>query len=1115
MVRSIASSFLLLGLSGAAAVSVVGQPAVPSELDLELEAPETRQVHQGVPEIWRVPLEEGLFAELEILAAQAKIVLRLIDPAGTERQSKERNYESSPYKLRWIADLDGLWRVEISTGEGSEEADYSIHWKAVRVAGSSDRQLLRADGLVEEASSFFEAGTYGQAEPLMRQALELYEEALGPDHLEVASCLNGLATLSQRQGRYAVAEPLYQRALTIRESSLGPEHPQVADTLIDLAVLFWRQGRYAEAEPLYKRVTEIDEKTLGPNHPFLANGLNNLGVLYWRQGRYREAEALHQRALTIREQALGPEHPRVASSLNNLAVLYDDQGRYAEAEPLLLRVVEIDRKTVGPEHPNLGESLDNLAAHYRLQERYEEAEPLHRQALEIREKALGPDHPRVATSLNNLSALLNKMERYSEAEPLLRRALALQEEALGPEHPDVTHSLNNLAHALVQLERYQEAEPLLQRSMGIAEKALGTDHPAVAQSLIAQAEIAQKRQLPEVALPLLDRAIRILDGTSGFPGDRIRAYADRARILKALGRLAGALDDLEEALLTAEEMRPQAGGGEATRAAFFQRYSEEFSRMVSWQLEAGNLEAALEYAERGRARVLLDQLQAGKIDLRAGIAPEIRGPLEEREAVAQARMAEFQQRLTLLRGRRDLSDSQRGAEVAEVSQLLRAAHEEFSRIYAEIKNASPLWRDLITSGGQPVELRQLQRRIVPERGLLLLYQLGPEDSHLFVVGSERGDARAFSLEIGPEVGGLLGLPPGPLTISSVGRLLGADLGLFFTPSGNIEPLQEQLHGLWQVLVPEGLGERLLEAAEVVLVPDGALRNLPFEALLIQPGETWSESRFWLDEGPPIRYAPSATALYNIQRRPAAIPSPGPEGAILVSLADPFYDPMEESPEAEPNLPREVTRDAYVRAGGPLARLPGTARESDAIMAHFGPQRVTALRQRQATELNLRSSLQGRRYLHLATHGLVDERRGSLFAALAMTPPATEKASSDNDGFLQLYEVYELDLSEAELAVLSACETSVGSAVQGEGVFALSRGFLAAGARRVIASHWAVDDASTAELMGAAFARIAEAETQASPLDYAEVLREAKRRLRRNPLWSAPFYWAPFTLTGKR
>ena len=170
-----------------------------------------------------------------------------------------------------------------------------------------------------------------------------------------------------------------------------------------------------------------------------------------------------------------------------------------------------------------------------------------------------------------------------------------------------------------------------------------------------------------------------------------------------------------------------------------------------------------------------------------------------------------------------------------------------------------------------------------------------------------------------------------------------------------------------------------------------------------------------------------------------------------------------------------------------------------------------LQQLDATEVNLREAVEGdHRYLHLATHGTIDERRGSMYASLALAPVSESDPEPDNDGFLQLREVYGLDLSSVALAVLSACETNVGEDYVGEGVFSLSRGFLAAGAQRVIATQWQVDDRATSILIGAMFEEIAQA---GEDVDYAEALRTAQLEVRNNPEYADPYFWAAFTLTG--
>jgi tetratricopeptide (TPR) repeat protein len=276
----------------------------------------------------------------------------------------------------------------------------------------SSEPLIRAEYLASLGSAAHSAGNYPLAGRALVEALAFREQALGPDHANVAISLNNLAVVYRAQGRYAEAEPLHKRALAISEKVLGPEHPTVAIRLNNLAGLYQDQRRYVEAEPLYKRALAIGENVLGPEHPDVAIRLNNLALLYGVQGRYAEAEPLFTRALAIGEKALGPEHPNVAAGLNNLAVLYKRQGRYAEAEPLFTRALALGEKILGPEHPDVAIRLNNLAVLYQDQRRYAEAEPLYKRALAIDEKVLGLDHPHTKNIRKHLESL-----RQSAAPP--------------------------------------------------------------------------------------------------------------------------------------------------------------------------------------------------------------------------------------------------------------------------------------------------------------------------------------------------------------------------------------------------------------------------------------------------------------------------------------------------------------------------------------------------------------------------------------------------------------------------------------------------------------------------------------------------------------------------
>jgi tetratricopeptide (TPR) repeat protein/CHAT domain-containing protein len=967
------------------------------------------------------------------------------------------------------------------------------------------------------------AGRYSEAEATYQRALSIFETAHGPTHDRVASTLTSLGTLYTRQGRFEEAEPLLQRSLEIRESLFGPDDPRLAPSLGNLGNMYSSVGRIREAIGLAERALSLVESALPADHPNVALRLSNLAALYDLLGSYDEAAPLHRRALAIRESRLGPDHQDVAMSLNNLASLLLRSGRLAQAEPLYRRAIEILENRIGRDHIDFARALSNLASLYDRQGRPEEAEPIRLEIRRILDDSVVRDHPTRLAALNNLATSYG-MDRFEEAESIYLEVLAAAREADPPRVDQLGFTLRNLADLYGQRGDLEKAIPLLEEALAIREREFGEDFPGVAEVLKDLAALRLVTGQPEAALAGVDRALAILEHTGAHPDWVIDGLSVRANIHKVRGDDAAAISDLADALRRIEIARPLVGGSAQGRAAFFGAYALRFDLMVGWQIEAGNVAEAFAFAERGRARALLDQLAAGNVDLRASVPPEQRERLEAQERAARSRLAEYQQRITLLRGRHDLDEAARRARLASLEDSLRLADLAFRGVDAEIKSASGLLQTL--TGESPVSLAEAQERLVPDGGMLLFYDIGEQSSRLFAVPPAGGETRVLALRIDEEAAALLDLDPGPLTSVSLNRALMGDSaadssrGVAGLASRGTRSLrrgispEQTLHGLWRLLVPEELWSRVRSMPEVIVIPDGALHQLPFEALVVEPGSESGKVRYWLDGGPAIRYATSATSLTRLGDR-------GPSEAVnILSLSDPIYDPSEVEAVAVDPAPSEHPRRAeYERAGGRLARLPGTAEETRALveaLAGGTPSRdVTVLQRVQASETRLRDALADKRYVHLATHGLVDETRSSLFAALALTPPVGETSDSEDDGFLQLFEIYDLDLADVELTVLSACQTNVGEAVEGEGVFALSRGFLAAGSRRVIASQWSVDDASTAAMIGEFFRILAEAEGAGRSMDFAAALRDAKRFVRGQDRWSDPYFWAPFILTGQR
>jgi CHAT domain-containing protein/tetratricopeptide (TPR) repeat protein len=964
------------------------------------------------------------------------------------------------------------------------------------------------------ASCYNDQGRYGDAELLFRRALAIREKVFGLSHPDVARSLIDLAILQVNQANYDDAERLLKRSLGIAQK--GPDKLLVSVVYDTLGCMYQRLGRYGEAEFLIKRSLTTVEKTLGPKHPDVALCINHLANLYLEQRRSTEAELLLRHALSINQMILGPEHPNLADGLYSLARHQSDQGCYADAEPLLKRSIGMIQSTQGRENLGVAALLLDLANQYLAQGRYRDAAPLITRSLLIAERTFGVKNPEVAPYLSAQAALYIHEGNFVEAESSEKRALELLQ-ALDSEHPRIAGHLQSLAHVYFGQRRYSEAQPLLLRALEIQEKALGLDHAGVAISLGNLAALYLTKGDYEAAEPLVDRAIDIQNRGGVSERERYPTYKNRAELKWRQNRCTDAVADLYEAIRLAEGQRTKFAGDEQDRAVGFAQSGSAFETMVAWQSELNDVSAAFAAMERAQARSLIDQIAIARTNLLAGLPPRDADALRERDQAARTRVSSLERQLTILEGRRDLSVESRVATCKNLETELKAARDEAQEAYRAIRNVSPATRLAVGQDFAPISLDSLQTWLTDRQALLLRYFSGKNQLYLLVV-SPGALPRLLSLSADDELAQCLDIDVGALTEANLQKL--------FTVSG--QPLTHllanpqtsgqgvpRLAALWKILIPES--ERTLLTAgqlqRVMIIPDGPLGQLPFESLVVD--NDGAEPQFLLDVGPPIVYAPSATILYNLAERQAV---PGPKDLKpVLTVGDPTYPgaTAQVASTTASALDELTIRSRFTRHGGHLAQLPYTGTESKWVADNFtraGTPTVKLLKD-QATEAAVRINLPGRRIVHLACHGLVDQSYGNLFGSLALTPGKNSGTNPADDGFLTLAEIYELDLKSCELAVLSACETNYGPQQKGEGAWALSRGFLVAGAKRVVASNWLVDDEAAASLISYFCGGIANAEQKNVPVDYAEKLHAAKKWVRKQAKWKSPYYWGTFVLVG--
>ena len=1082
---------------------------------------EPQTLNPGEKHTYPLTLKANDFLKLVVEQQGIDVVVRLLGPDGNKLAEVDSpNGTQGPEPVSAIVEQSGSYTLEVESLDKAVQAGkYELKLEAVKPATDQDRARIEIEKLNAEIGTLRQAGKHTQALPLAQQVLEKSEKVFGPDHRLVGNSLNTLANLYLTKGDYVQAEPLFQRALAISEKVFGPDRPETATSLNSLALLYQAKGDHPRAEPLYQRSLAIREKTLGPTHPLVAQSLHNLGFLYQSKGDYPRAEPLYQRSLAIREKTLGPDHPETATSLNNLAGLYKAKGDYAQAEPLYQRSLAIDEKALGPDHPKVAVSFNNLALLYLDKGDYPRAEPFLLRSVAIREKALGPNHPDVAFSLSNLAGLYKAKGDFAQAELLFLRSLAIREKALGPDHPEVALSLSPLANLYREKGDYSRAEPLLLRSLAIREKAFGPDHPSVAISLNNLGLLYQIKGETTQAESLLKRALTITEKALGPDHPSVAIGLNNLAVLyQTMGETAQAVVYQTRSNDAAERdlMRNLVAGSEQQKALYLRKTGGLTDQSISFNIkdapqDRAALQAALTVILRRKGRSL-DAMTGAIETLRQRQTPETQKLLDDYASLAG------QLSVLTLRGpgTRKLGDH---------LAYLKELEQQKEQLEVEISAKSAEFKAQVT----PITLENVQSQIPAQASLVEYAVYRPFDAKTrqygnpryvaYVVkpGSGAGQGSGSSVQnpeskiqnqISPP--GTRNPEPGTLAFVDLGEVETIDqvvLALRQVLKDPSKKLNTEVQPRSQVLyklVMKPIEALVGKTSHLLISPDGALNLIPFSALMDERGQ-------FLVEKYTLTYLTSGRDLLRFNVK---LPSESPS----LVLADPDYalgtGPVVAGQSLKPLLP-----------------LPATAKEGQTIQKLVGDARLVV--KTEATE-NTIKAVRRPYLLHVATHGyfLTDtppEMPLDSARSLSDTPPinveelrienpllrswlffagANHGGSNDNDGIMTALEAAQLDLWGTKLVTLSACETGVGEAKTGDGVYGLRRALVLAGSEAQLMSLWSVSDQATRELMVKYYTRLKAAEGRS------EALRNVQLEMLKDPRRQHPFYWASFIQSGE-
>ncbi len=785
------------------------------------------------------------------------------------------------------------------------------------------------------------------------------------------------------------------------------------------------------------------------NQPYeVALTLHNLSIANWYLGDCQRASAEIEEALAMRRRL----HDRAREAYSLLA-LANDQLCVGDAQKALdtyAAVLPLWSELKDPGNEAL--TLNNTGVLHASLGDFENARNAYDAALKIRRKSQDPAAQ--AETLNNLGQLKLQIREY-------RSALAYYEEAyrLTPrkEHRrGQAYALQGIGEARYKLGEGQAALEPLRKSVEMLHDLGERNGESYSWQVLAECE----RSIPDY-----ERALALEREIGNRPGEAI-SLAGLARVQRDRGDLDSARASIEKALEIVESSRSNVLSPDlriaylAAKRDAYELYVNVLLRLDSTHPDPSLKELAFQTSERSHARGLLDALAETRAGIREGIDPKLLEQQRElhkewnANAESMTRSPEARKRFAGLTVRRQQLD-------------------------ARIREVSPRYAAL--DAPQPARLEDIRARVLDGRTTLLEYMLGEEQSYLWVV--TRNTLECIELPGRGVLDPIVHRMYTALTARNrrdPSEAIAEKQARLRTADGDVSRAANLLKRLLFSRIPNAPGD--VSIRRFIIVPDGSLNLLPFSALGIA-GQ--------------IVNAPSATVLAEM--RPDSNAPSARTGAILV-MADPVFNAedvrVSRTPGGHPGALNSVSS---------FPRLPLSRKEAQTIGAMAPRARVHEALDFDATPSVLKGP-DAERFgiIHIAAHTMLNSAHPELSGIVLSQ---VDRNGNARDGFLRLQDIYNLRL-RADLVTLSACETAMGKDIRGEGLIGLARGFLYAGATRVVASLWKVDDNAAAAFMERFYGNF-----YRRGMSPAAALRATQSEMRRTTEWHAAYYWSAFILQG--
>lgn len=1112
------------------ALSAQAQTTPPQPLTLESGKPIERTIAGGESQTFQIKLAAGQFMRVLVEQRGIDVKVALSSPDGKPIVESDLIFNQAlTEQVSYESSAAGAYQLVVSSDRApSETGAYEIRLEVKSSASPDDRKRITAESKLHEARALVLQNklTDPALGPKLKEALAAFRE-MNDRYLERLT-LENLAIF------YRVVEKSMEKAEESLDLSLViarelKNRSGEAYTLNSLALLNDRWGRPEKAIAYFEQGLPIFRELKDRRGEAL--NLGSTGSIYFRMpGRMDKAAEYIEQMLSIYTALKDLDGQSTA--LLGLSNAYITLGNAEKSIEYQERGLAIDREL--KDRRNEGVALRNICAGYINLSRPEKAIENCEQGLAIaRELKLRPEE---GAFLNSLGIAYSIVGRLDDAIRYYEESLAISRET--KDRDNERYVLISLGRAYEKLESFEKAAEYYDQTLANARELKNSSFEANA--LAGLGSVAAMSNRYEKAIEYYEQSLTIyrelkerlyVGGTLAGLGDayfrsgRIEkgveylqqglaiyrevqyreGEADVLRILaqaeSSRGDLGAARKFIEEGLKVEEARRSEIISQES-RTSFlagaqgsYRLYTDILMSQHKADPTKGLNVLAFETSERQRSRSLLDLLGEARADIRQGVDAS----LLDNEKLLGRKINDKAQLLMQAK-----TPEQADALKKEISQL----ETDYERAQAAIRRASPHYAALTQP--QPLKLAEIQAQLDVDT-LLLEYALGEDRSYLWVIG--RDSLASYEL------------PKRDLIEKSSRAVYELLTARSTNKKGETEAQRQERINQAEAKLPAAaleLSKTIAAPASaqfgsnrLVIVADGALQYIPF-AMLPDPAAQATQP---LIVGHEVVSLPSASAL-SLQRSELAGRQPAPR--MLAVIADPVFDRSDvrfktsapdEKLVARSGMPpdtRGLEHIAETTDGKTdrlvIRRLPFTRQEADAITALAPTNSTLKAIDFQANRTNvLNGDLSRYRYVHFATHGVMDAQRPGLSSLVLSTVDAEGKPQN---GFLRANDIYNMKLP-AELVVLSACQTGLGKEVKGEGLIGLTRGFMYAGAKRVVVSLWSVNDKATADLMTKFYRGMLKDNERP-----AAALRAAQIEMWKQKKWQSPYYWAAFTMQGE-